>query len=200
MQSAQNYRDCPQALSVMILHHTKKPNTQIIKTLVKKYNFYYNEFTIQINYKGECDMKKRTTKALLTTIMLLLTLSVTAFLTGCGGTTTLEDYINGNKDEKTAMDEEIDKANNMLSQSGMTASIDIKENTITYKYKFDQTFDDTQIDAAKEYMQQYVDAMSLEDMAKTFEEKSKIEGISIRVVCVDGNETEIFSTEYKAKE
>ena len=56
-------------------------------------------------------MKKRTPKVVLTSLMLILTLSVMALLTGCGGTPTLEEYINDNPKEQEAMDSELDKAN-----------------------------------------------------------------------------------------
>ena len=51
-------------------------------------------------------MKKRNTKTLLTSVVLVLTLSVMALLTGCGGPSTLEEYINDNNEAKQELENE----------------------------------------------------------------------------------------------
>lgn len=144
-------------------------------------------------------MKKKTSKILLTSIMLVLSLSVMALLTGCGGTPTLEEYINDNKDEKAAMEAELEKSNAILAKSGMEAAIDIKENTIIYTYKMNQALNDDQIDATKKVLEQSSDAMAAQTKTLTekLEKESKIEGISFRIIFVDKNDKEIYSKDFK---
>lgn len=144
-------------------------------------------------------MKKRTSKVLLTSIMLILSLSVMALLTGCGGTPTLEDYVNDNPKEQEAMDSELAKSNATLAQSGMNATIDIKENQVIYTIKLDDMYKDQDMDAIKEYLEQYLEAGSsnFETLASTLEKNTKIEGVTIRVVCVGPDDEEICSKDYK---
>ena len=144
-------------------------------------------------------MKKRTPKVVLTSLMLILTLSVMALLTGCGGTPTLEEYINDNPKEQEAMDSELDKANVTLAQSGMSATIDIKENQVIYTLKLGDMYKGEDMNPIKEYLEQYLETLSsnYETLADTLEKETKIEGVTVRVVCVDPNDEEICRKDYK---
>lgn len=144
-------------------------------------------------------MNKKSSKVLLTSLMLILTLSVMALLTGCGGTPTLEEYINDHPEEQEAMDTELDKANVSLAQAEMSASIDIKENQIIYTIKLGEAYKDTDMDTLKKTMEQYLETVSsnYETLAKTVESQTKIEGVTVRVVCVDSDDKEICSKDYK---
>lgn len=143
-------------------------------------------------------MNKKSSKVLLTSIMLILTLSIMALLTGCGGPSTLEEYINDNPKEQEAMDSELDKTNVTLAQSGMSATIDIKENQVIYTLKLGDMYKGEDMDAIKEFLEEYLETLSsnYETLANTLEKDTKIEGITVRVVCVDPNDEEICSKDY----
>ena len=125
-------------------------------------------------------MKKRNTKTLLTSVVLVLTLSVMALLTGCGGPSTLEEYINDNNEAK----QELEKLN-QSSQKGMDVSTTVKENTIIYTFKYDKTFTDTA-------------ASTFQSIAKEMEEKSEIEGVKVRITYKNGDDSEIYNREFDA--
>ena len=113
-------------------------------------------------------------------------MAMAVMFSGCGSEpATLEDYINSDAEAQEAID-------SMGSTSGM--SIDVTDNTLTYTYAYDQTFDD----ATKELMSTELEnAMS--SMGSTFEslvEGSEISGITVRVVYTDAEGTELYSAEY----
>lgn len=141
-------------------------------------------------------MKKRTSKVLLTSIMLILSLSVMALLTGCGGPSTLEEYISENESEQA----EMEKINDSISQQGMSGSFEVKENAMIFNVKLDQALTDDQISAAKKGLEQFLDtyASSAEQLIKKFEEDSKIEGITLSMTFSDKDGKEICSKEYSA--
>lgn len=76
-------------------------------------------------------MKKVIT--LVAAIMLLVT--STLALTGCGGTKTLEEYVNSDSDVQQELSD-------LESSLGNGGSITVKENNIELIYKYDQTFDE----------------------------------------------------------
>jgi len=132
-------------------------------------------------------MKKKT---LLTSLLLILMMAVMVVFTGCGGgPETLEDYINSDAEAQ----EEIDA---LAESSGM--EIDITDNTLTYVYSYDQTFDEAMIEQMAAQFESTMDSMSstFEGVASTLEEETGIEDITVKVVYQDGAETEIYSVEY----
>lgn len=168
---------------------------QLEKSLVKNLSQIYNMNTIIFIYKGESNMKKRNTKTMLTSVVLVLTLSVMALLTGCGGPSTLEEYINDNNEAK----QELEKLN-QSSQKGMDVSTTVKENTIIYTFKYDKTFTDKEKDAMAEYFEKYLDtaASTFQSIAKEMEEKSEIEGVKVRITYKNGDDSEIYNREFDA--
>ena len=133
---------------------------------------------------------KRSRKLLTSGIILTLIMAMAIMFSGCGSEpATLEDYINSDSEAQEMID-------SMGSTSGM--SIDVTDNTLTYTYAYDQTFDD----ATKELMSTELEnAMSsmgstFESLVDTLEEGSEISGITVRVVYTDAEGTELYSAEY----
>ena len=83
-------------------------------------------------------MKKVIT--LVAAIMLLVT--STLALAGCGGTKTLEEYVNSDSDVQQELSD-------LESSLGNGGSITVKENNIKLIYKYDQTFDEATATAMK---------------------------------------------------
>lgn len=92
-------------------------------------------------------MKKIIT--LVATIMLLVT--STLALAGCGSTT-LEDYVNGDSDAQQQLSD-------LESSLGEGGSVTIKDNNIEMIYKYGETYDDATI---------YQDASGTELYSKTY--------------------------------
>lgn len=122
-------------------------------------------------------------------IILSLIFAMTLMFAGCGGPSTLEEYINSDSEAKEMID-------SMSSGSGMT--IDVKDNTLTYTYTYSQTFDDAVIGEMKTQIESAMSSMSssFESVASTLEEESGIDDITVKVIYEDGAGTEIFSEEY----
>lgn len=133
-------------------------------------------------------MKKRMSKAVLTTLILSLVLAMSVALTGCGGPATLEEFVNSDSEAMQALES--------LNSDGLT--VEVKENTVIYTYQYDQTFDSSVIDAMKGSIESTMNnsASTFTTMADTLEEQSGIEEVNVKVVYLNGDGSEIFSKEY----
>lgn len=142
-------------------------------------------------------MNKKSSKVLLTSIMLILTLSMMALLTGCGGTPTLEEYVNDNPKEQ----ETLDASAKAMSQNGMDAKVEVKDNTMTYTCKLDETIEESQLDTAKKTFEQYMEVMkpTLQSTVKQLEKDTEIEGIAITFIIIDAAGTEVYNSEFKSE-
>lgn len=132
-------------------------------------------------------MKKKT---LLTSLLLILMMALTLAFTGCSNEPdTLEAYINSDAEAQ----EEIDA---LAESSGM--AIEVKGNTLTYVYSYDQTFDEAMIEQMASQFESTMESMSstFEGIATTLEEETGIEDITVKVLYQDSAETEIYSVEY----
>lgn len=139
-------------------------------------------------------MKKNLSKTLLTGILLSLLLATLVVFTGCGGgPETLEEYIDSNDEAKEMID-----SYSSSSSDGSGMSVDVTDNTITYTYKYSQTFDDDVLEQMKTQLESAMESSSssFSSIGDTLEEESGLENIVVRVVYLDGNDTEIFSAEY----
>ena len=107
---------------------------------------------------------------------------------GCGGPSTLEEFVNSNEEAKSQIDS--------LSTSGMT--VDITDNTLTYTYTYPQTFDDATAGLMATELESAMDSMesTFESIGDTLEEESGIDGITVRVIYEDSAGTELFSEDY----
>lgn len=134
-------------------------------------------------------MKKRSTRILLTSLILSLLLAMSMLLAGCGGgPANLEEYINSN--------EELAQEIESYSTSGMT--IDVTGNTLTYTYKYEQTFDEA---TAALMTSSLADAMSsmdstFESVRDTLIEETGFSDIVVKIVYTDGNDTVLYECEY----
>ena len=78
-------------------------------------------------------------------------------------------------------------------------TVDVKENTLTYTYEYDQTFDSSTMALMKTEMEKAMSSMdsTFESVVDTLEEGSGIDGITVKVIYKDAAGTEILSKEYK---
>lgn len=133
-------------------------------------------------------MKKVIT--LVAAIMLLVT--STLALAGCGGTKTLEEYVNSDSD----VQQELSDLENSLGNGG---SITVKENNIELIYKYDQTFDEATATAMKPQLEQAMNSMEsqFQGMIDDLKEDSGIDDVSMTIVYQDANGTELYSNTYQ---
>ena len=129
-------------------------------------------------------MKKVIT--LVAAIMLLVTSSLA--LAGCGGTKTLEEYVNSDSDVQQELSD-------LESSLGNGGSITVKENNIELIYKYDQTFDEATATAMKPQLEQAMNSMEsqFQGMIDDLKEDSGIDDVSMTIVYQDANGTELYS-------
>ena len=133
-------------------------------------------------------MKKVIT--LVAAIMLLVTSSLA--LAGCGGTKTLEEYVNSASDVQQELSD-------LESSLGNGGSITVKENNIELIYKYDQTFDEATATAMKPQLEQAMNSMEsqFQGMIDDLKEDSGIDDVSMTIVYQDANGTELYSNTYQ---
>ena len=133
-------------------------------------------------------MKKVIT--LVAAIMLLVTSSLA--LAGCGGTKTLEEYVNSDSDVQQELSD-------LESSLGNGGSITVKENNIELIYKYDQTFDEATATAMKPQLEQAMNRMEsqFQGMIDDLKEDSGIDDVSMTIVYQDANGTELYSNTYQ---
>lgn len=133
-------------------------------------------------------MKKVIT--LVAAIMLLVT--STLALVSCGGTKTLEAYVNSDSDVQQELSD-------LESSLGNGGSITVKENNIELIYKYDQTFDEATATAMKPQLEQAMNSMEsqFQGMIDDLKEDSGIDDVSMTIVYQDANGTELYSNTYQ---
>ena len=133
-------------------------------------------------------MKKVIT--LVAAIMLLVT--STLALAGCGGTKTLEEYVNSDSDVQQELSD-------LESSLGNGGSITVKENNIELIYKYDQTFDEATATAMKPQLEQAMNSMEsqFQGMIDDLKEDSGIDDVSMTIVYQDANGTELYNNTYQ---
>ena len=144
---------------------------------------------LTVHKKGNTAMNKKSSRLLMTSLMLTVALIMSMMLTGCGGgSTTLEDYVNSN--------EELAKDIESYSASGMT--IDITENTLSYVYKYDQKFDDTTAELMTSSLKEAMASMesTFESIRDTLIDDTGIKEISVKIIYTDGSDSVLYEKSY----
>ncbi len=128
-------------------------------------------------------------------VAVLFTFLLTLSLAGCGGAQTLESYVNDNK----AVQEEIQKS--AISNSSYELQINIKENTLIYNFKYKTVLDEELAKQASDTFKANdgtLDA-TMKNVAKQLEEETEIEGITVKVVYLNGDGKELYTGTYDSK-
>lgn len=126
-------------------------------------------------------MKRNTLKIAIVSLTIILMLA----FAGCGSASTLEEYINSDS-------EAMEQIETLSENSGL--EVNIKDNTLTYTYKFDQTFTDDQLKLIKTSTET-MDS-SMEQLVVSLEDESGISDVTIVVEYLDKDGSEIFKKEY----
>lgn len=140
-------------------------------------------------------MKKKESKVLALILMLAMVMSVSMLMTSCGSDpSTLEEYVAQDSDLQEQLDSLAD------SQEGM--AVEIKDNQIIYTYTYPQQIDEDVLDDVKAQFESAMEstASTFEGIASSCEEETGISGITVKVVYLNNDGSEIYSSEYSAAE
>lgn len=106
------------------------------------------------------------------------------------GKKTLETYVNENDEVK----QEIENVG-----SGTGLDLTIKDNTVTYTYKYDVTYKDDQIKVMKESLEKAItrSESTFQSIISQLEKETEIDGISVVIEYINGDGSTIYSQEFK---
>lgn len=122
--------------------------------------------------------------------LLLCCVLVVMTMTSCGSPSTLEEYVADNA-------EVADQIDSVAASSGM--EIEIKDNTLTYIYKYDTTYTAEQVDYMKGIMDSALDNMAstFESLGTQLEDETGIDGIVIKVLYQNGDGSAILEKDFE---
>ena len=124
-------------------------------------------------------------RKLITGLLIVMLLAMTALFTGCGEPATLEEWI-ANDSEASATLEEM---------STDELEVTVEGNTLVYTYTYDQVIDSSLTDAVSLQLDQSItsSASTFTDVADVLEEESGIDGVTVQVVYLNGDGTELLN-------
>ncbi len=113
-----------------------------------------------------------------------------AFTFASCGKKTLETYVNDNDEVK----QEIENVG-----KGTGLDLTIKDNTVTYTYKYDVTYKDDQVKVMKESLKTAIQnsESTFQSIISQLEKETEIDGISVVVEYINGDDSVIYSQEFK---
>lgn len=124
-------------------------------------------------------------------IIISLMVAMIIMLSGCGSQpSTLEEYISNDEEAMTTLES--------VSSSTEGLEVDVEDNTIIYTYTYDNTLDSSMIESVSQQLEKTIDSSesTFRSMADTLEEESGIDGITIRVIYLNNDGTELVNKEY----
>lgn len=123
-------------------------------------------------------------------VMLLVTSTIV--LAGCGGTKTLEEYMNGDSEAQ----QELKDLESSLGEGG---SVTIKDNNIQMIYKYGETYDEATVNALKTQLEKSMTSMdsTFQGMVDQLKEESGIEEASMTIIYQDASGTELYQKTYQ---
>lgn len=130
-------------------------------------------------------MKNRKIAAGLLVVMLL---AMSVLFAGCGGPSTLEEYISN----------DTEAAQQIKNMNTNELAVTVEGNTLVYTYTYPQVIDASLVDAVKTQLESTIDSSSstFTGLADQLEEQSGIDGISVKVVYLNGDGTELMNKTY----
>lgn len=130
------------------------------------------------------NIKKFITIGMITTILTILV--------SCGGSSTLEEYVNDNSDVQQSIE-------SMEKTIGENGSVTIKENNLTITYAMPNTYDEATLAAVKEQMEKYLSSMdsSFQNFEDQLKEESGVDKATVTINYTDASGNEIYSKIYK---
>lgn len=142
-------------------------------------------------------MKKRISKFFAVSMILAMTLSIAVLSTSCGGTKTLENYVDSNKDVK----QQLVDVGAQTSTDQLKSEVLVKENTLTYKFTYTDTYTKQQADQMVAFFEKSMESVSsvYEGVRDDLSKQSEIEDVVVKITYLNGDGSEIYSTTFEKK-
>ena len=133
---------------------------------------------------------KKMTAVLLIAVLALSMLAMAGCSVEQKNPTNLEEYVEANE----SMKEQIEG----IAEGYDALEISIDKNTITYKYTYEQTLKDEEIEANRENIEKNLASQeaSFNEVASSLEEETGLTDIRVTLLYVDGDGKEIYTITY----
>ena len=124
-------------------------------------------------------------KKLISGLLIVMLLAMTALFTACGGPATLEEWVAGNSEASATIEE--------LNTNEL--SVEVEGNTIVYTYTYNQVIDSSLVSAVSQQLDTTIteSAATFTNLADVMEEESGISGVSVQVIYLNGDGTELLN-------
>lgn len=135
-------------------------------------------------------MKKRASA------VMAMILAALIILTACGGPSTLEEYVEKDKDVKKQI-EEISNSET-LNNELFNGSFTVAKNTINFVIKYTSTYEDSDLEIMKPALDEALDMQKdlYTKLVKELKDETKIDGIKIHIEIQNGDGKAIVSKDY----
>lgn len=124
-------------------------------------------------------------RKLVSSLVIVMILAMTAMFTGCGEPASLEEWVNNDSEAAASLEE----------MSTDELDVTVEGNTLVYTYTYSQNIDASLVDAVTQQLEESIDnsASTFTSVADMLEEESGIDGISVKVVYLNGDGTELMN-------
>ena len=128
-----------------------------------------------------------------------MVMSVTVALTSCSsGPATLEDYIADHPEEREALEE---SKSSYASMEGINFDIQVKDNTIIYLFEMENTVNQSIASEMKTAFENLMENSKTMIKAQLvhLEDQTEIDGITLQMLFLNGDDSEIYNETFEAK-
>lgn len=124
-------------------------------------------------------------RKLISGLIIVMVLAMTVLFTGCGEPANLEEWINSDSEATETLE-------NMSTDE---LDVTVEGNTLVYTYTYPQVIDASLTDAVTQQLEDTIDnsAATFTSVADMLEEESGIDGISVKVVYLNGDGSELLN-------
>lgn len=124
-------------------------------------------------------------RKLISGLIIVMILAMTALFTGCGEPATLEEWISSDSDATATLEQ----------MSTDELDVTVEGNTLVYTYTYTQVIDANLVDAVSQQLEDTINnsASTFTSVADMLEEESGIDGVNVKVVYLNGDGTELLN-------
>lgn len=124
-------------------------------------------------------------RKLISGLLIVMLLAMTLVFAGCGGPSTLEEWIGSNSEAQATLDE----------MSTEELDVTVEGNNLVYTYTYAQVIDSSLVDAVSQQLDETItnSSSTFTNVADTLEEESGIDGITVQVIYLNGDGTELLN-------
>lgn len=137
-------------------------------------------------------MKTTLKKTALVLMIVIMAISAATVLSGCGGPTTLEEYVNSD----TEVQKQLDSLGAQLGEGG---SVTVSENNIAIVYKYPTTYDKAVVEQMKTSLESAMQNMdsTFQNLLTQLKDESGIDAASLSIEYQNGDGTVLYNKDFK---